>query len=229
MKTKFCYSLIGGAVSLLTLAAYLARGENQQAHVLRPLDKSVLPCGPVEIAVIVPDGTDLPRLVLDGEHLPISSSPATAKGESSPLKRPPSAVFLPPAYVTTRTLSPGLHKLSVGKTIVQFFVTDKEGKRVPPTHWRAYVAHPPAPVEGASCTACHELSEQRRFTNMTTTFSLEKPSTCFDCHAQPDFKLTHNHRYESLAFCQMCHDPHGGTDAQLLKLPQKEACTLCHE
>ena len=226
MRTKAVAAL---CIFAVMLATYLAPGEDNPPRILRPLDKSVLPFGLVEFAVIVPSGNEPPPIVLDGQKLTLSSPSSSGTNENSPPSPSNDGVFFPPAIVVIRSLSPGLHTLSAGETTVQFFVRDEEGKKTPPSEWPSYVPHPPAGSEGMTCVACHELSEKRRFVNMNAAFSLEKPSGCFDCHERLEFNLTHNHRYESLAFCQMCHDPHGATADHLLKIPQKKACTLCHE
>jgi len=214
---------------ILTLGSYLAPGESDPPRILRPPDKSVLPSGLLEIAVIVPSGREPPPIVLDGEKLKLSSPPSSASGEASASPRSARGVFLPPAIVVVRSLSPGTHTLSAGEATVQFFVCDEKGKQRPPSGWSRYIAHPPAGSNAPTCVGCHELSEKQHFVNMNTAFSLEKPLGCFDCHERSEFNLTHNHRYESLAFCQMCHDPHGATGDHLLRLPERKACTLCHE
>jgi len=216
-------------ISVFLLGADPAPEESQEPRVLRPLDRTVLAPGPVEIAVIVAPGGSAPPILLDGKRLAISSSPPSKAQEisSSPQRR--DGVFLPPALVFVRSLSPGLHKLSVGETKVEFFVCDEKGNVTATSDWPRYTAHPPAGTDALTCIACHQLSKERLFVNMNTAFSLEKPTGCFDCHERSEFNLTHNHRYESLAFCQMCHDPHGATRDHLLKMPQKKACALCHE
>ncbi len=227
MKRKSFVAL--ACVLIFVFGMYPAPGESDPPRILRPVDRTVLSSGLVEIAVVVPSGEELPSIVVDGQKLKLSSALLSAKGEGS--ASPPSGdcAFLPPALVIVRSFSPGLHKLSAGPASVQFFVRDEKGKEIPPSGWSHYVAHPPAGSGGVTCVGCHELSEKHRFVNMNDAFFLEKPLGCFDCHERSEFNLTHNHRYEALAFCQMCHDPHGATGEHLLKLPKKKACTLCHE
>lgn len=224
MKRRIAGALCG--ILLCVLAGYLAQGENGQARILRPLDKSVLAPGPVEIAVVVPPGTDLPPITLDGQKL---VPPLLSKEKVSPGERLANGVFHPPAFVVVRSPSPGLHEFRAGNSALQFFVRDMEGKKSPPKEWLDYAPHPPADPRSVTCAACHELGDDGRFTNMTSAFSMEKPTRCFDCHDRSEFSLTHTHRYETLAFCQMCHDPHGASGEHLLKIPQKKACTLCHD
>ena len=211
------------------LCGYLATGESEAPRILRPLDKSVLPFGPVEIAVIVLPGSDPPPILLDKKKLELSLRPRSDSDEGSASSPSGSGVFLAPALVVVCSVSPGSHTLSAGGTTVQFFLRDEEGKKVPPGGWLPYAPHPPAGAKEITCVDCHTLSEGRRFVNMNSEFSLEKPSGCFDCHERSEFNLTHNHRYESLAFCQMCHDPHGATGEHLLRIPKEKACSLCHD
>lgn len=227
MKRKSFVAL--ACILILTFGTYPAPGENDPPRILRPVDHTVLPSGLVEIAVIVPSGGELPSIIVDGQRLKVWSAPSSGKEGGS--ASPPSGdcVFLPPALVIVRSFSPGLHKVSAGETSVEFFVQDEKGKKSPPSGWSCYVAHPPAGSGGVTCVGCHELSKKQRFVNMNGAFSLEKPLGCFDCHERLEFNLTHNHRYEALAFCQMCHDPHGATGEHLLRIPKKKACTLCHD
>jgi len=215
------------ATLILVLIAYLCKGESERPRILRPLDESVVPAGPLEIALIVPRGAAPPSVMLDGQKLDISSHFSPPKEGASP--SPASGLFLPPAVVIVCSLHPGLHELRAGDTTVRFFVRDEKGGNVPPAKWPHYTPHPPPPADAVTCTSCHKLNNQKRFVNMNTAFSLEKPSGCFDCHDRSEFNLTHKHRYETLAFCQMCHDPHGATSDHLLKMPADNACTLCHE
>jgi len=227
MRMKVIAAL--ACIFVLTVAAYFAAGQSDSPRILRPLDKSVVPSGLVEIAVIVPSGTEPPPIVLDGRKLKLPSPQSSGEEKDSASRQSSDVFFLPPAVVVVRSLPPGLHRLSAGETSVEFFVRDEKGKESPPRGWSRYIAHPPAGSGGVTCAACHELSEKRRFLNMNSVFSLEKPLGCFDCHERPEFNLTHNHRYESLAFCQMCHDPHGATGDHLLRIPEKKACALCHD
>ncbi len=215
------------AVVLATLAACLSLGENDQVRVLRPPDKSVFPSGSVEIAVIVPSGTESPPIALDGQPLKLSLS--LPQKEKSSRRRSGTGVFLPPASIIVRSLCPGLHRLRVGDATTEFFICDAEGKLSPPEGWSLYTPHPPPAKDDITCTACHELTERQNFTNMNKSSSMEAPSACFDCHERSEFSLTHNHRYESLAFCQMCHDPHGASRDHLMRIPKEKACTLCHD
>lgn len=216
MKTRLLLALAALAVGMQY--AHRLLGEGEDARILRPVDKSILPFGPVEMAVLVSPDSKPPAILLDGETLQLSKQDLS-KG-----------VFIPPAVIIVRELSPGSHELRAGKTVVRFFVRDEKGETTPPKGWSPYTSHPPVLSEAVTCTACHELGKRQRFTNMNSAFSLEEPTGCFVCHEETAFKVTHNHNYKPLAFCQMCHDPHGHTaDGKLLKLSKEKACTLCHE
>ncbi len=210
-------------------ALYLARAENGSVRILRPLDKSVVGPGPVEIAVIVSPSGGLPTVVLDGEKLRLSGPPGGPDKNAAKSGALAHGVFEPPAFVLVRRLSPGIHELRAGDAGVKFFVCDEEGKNVPLKDWLRYIAHPPADEKTVSCVGCHELAKDGRFTNMTSAFSMEKPTRCFECHNPNELSLTHRHRLDPLAFCQMCHEPHGSAAEHILKMPAEKACTLCHD
>lgn len=195
-------------------------------RILRPPDRSVLPSGPLEIAVAIPSGAEHTVVTLDGQELKPSALPRTERVPAHALAK---GIWLPPVLIVIRSLSPGPHKLSAGDTTVQFFVCDENGNKTPPGQWSRYRAHPPPRSREVTCIACHKLSDQQRFTDMDSAFSRAKPSACFNCHDRGNINLRHAHSFESLAFCQLCHDPHGSSDDKLLKMPAAKACTLCHE
>ncbi len=225
MKTK---ALRGtSAVVVLAFTLSFCVGEGESPRILRPLDKSVLPPGPTEIAMVIPPSTAPLFITLDGEKLTVPSCSAGVESARFTLQQLATGVYLPPAFVLVRSLSPGSHELRVGGATSRFFVREEDDKTAPPKDWPQYTPHPPPTANGVTCSTCHALDKEQRFTNMAA--SIEIPITCFDCHERSEFSLIHNHRYESIALCQMCHDPHGATADHLLKMPQKKACTLCHD
>jgi len=227
MKPKAVGTLC--VVSTCSLLLHFLSAQSQPVRILRPLDKSVVGPGPVEIALVVPLGAGQETILLDGEKLPFPKGPDSPAKNTEKPPRLADGLYHPPALVLVRPLSPGLHEVRFGEAKAQFFVCDDEGKKVPPKDWQRYIPHPPADLKTLTCAACHGLAEDGRFTNMTSAFSLEKPERCFDCHDPNEFSLTHRHRLEPLAFCQMCHDPHGATADHILKMTPEKACTLCHE
>ena len=181
----------------------------------------------IEIAVIIPPGAKLAGIKVDGETLRVPAPATDLAVKNSESNTQP--MFFPPALIFVRSFSPGLHQITAGEASVQFFVQGSDGNGTPPGDWPTYTPHPPALTGNLTCVACHELTEQRRFSNMDGTYAHEPPSTCFHCHDREKFYADHVHRYETIAYCQICHDPHGGVRENLLKMSPQKACTLCHE
>lgn len=83
------------------------------------------------------------------------------------------------------------------------------------------------PAEDA-CDNCHEStgvshpSDSTGFTLMDSS-----PALCFYCHEEPT-GLAHAHQPVASGHCLSCHDPHGSSEASLLKLGEQELCLGCH-
>ncbi len=79
--------------------------------------------------------------------------------------------------------------------------------------------HPPA----AACDACHAVRNQVWAMKRATLAPL-----CFTCHARDRFVPSHTHNTDTLADCQICHQPHGSVSKGHLKQPREVACKQCH-
>ena len=217
---------------------------------VRPTSGSLIADGWLEIAAVVPDNPGSLTLTLDGQ--PLAARPAVL-GSNSRTNSAASSVSLllqmgveplsggmrfSPAWIAVREIAPGSHELALGPLHVRFralspHAVDKAtSDALRATSTTLYVAHPKAMVGMVTCTGCHTLnreSQPPRFEDMTTFSPPPMPDICFRCHDQAKFLPTHAHRVEHLAFCQLCHDPHGSNRAKLMKLSREEACKKCHE
>ena len=239
--------LLAVSVSVaLLLAAAPAHGQHESApQLLRPSSGTTITAGWFEIAAILSDKPATLTLALDrhplaSKPLKVGSNSAAphlnaASSDSLVLRVEPnqlvSGLWIPPVWLTVRTVAAGPHEVTLGATRVRFQACELDAT-ANPTSSSHYVAHPPA-VEGVvTCTGCHQLNRATRpprFDDMAGFLLPETPGVCFRCHDRADFFLTHSHRVEHLSFCQMCHDPHGSNRPALMKTPQEQACKECHE
>lgn len=81
----------------------------------------------------------------------------------------------------------------------------------------AYRYH--AEVPGEKCKACHE--EGKPFAKMDTATEV-----CSRCHKREDKQYTHGPF--AMGFCSECHDPHGSSLENNLKMPVVALCNDCH-
>ncbi len=122
------------------------------------------------------------------------------------------------ALTATVMPSPGRHELTVLAGGVEKKVVFFAGAGAP-ADWKTFRPHPPA----ATCETCHAVKDGAwAFKNATLADS------CFGCHEAKQFPAIHSHNTEVLAECQMCHNPHGSTEARHLKLKKELACKQCH-
>jgi len=83
---------------------------------------------------------------------------------------------------------------------------------------------------GVSCTSCHSPHHAKE-----SQFLLKEkqPSLCYSCHAEQkaDFMKPFRHRVnEGLVACSDCHNVHGGTVTNQLRVQadQSQVCFKCH-
>ena len=113
-------------------------------------------------------------------------------------------------------VSAGQHTLTLESNAGSSTVAFRSGPVPIGDAGNAYTDHPPVQIE---CTHCHSLSRRGRF-----RFS----GGCQTCHAKDQFIRTHSHEMHELSSCGMCHDAHGSSTANLLVIPQEQACKQCH-
>jgi predicted CXXCH cytochrome family protein len=216
---------------------------------IRPTSDSLVAAGWIEIAAVVPDGASSLTLTLDGRPLATKNVTLPSNGNSGSgatsmslmiqigVRELEAGVRFSPAWVAVREVTPGNHELKLGPASVRFrahdpAVVDKAtSEALQATSTTLYVAHPKAMVGMVTCPSCHEMkrdAQPPRFEDMSA-LSPQVPEVCFRCHDQARFLPTHAHRVEHLAFCQMCHDPHGANRLKLMKMPRQEVCKKCHE
>jgi len=226
-----------------------AQGQSAPSFI-RPTSVTILAAGWFEIAAVVPDNPGSFTMTLDGQSIAskvATLGPAVASGSSASsaslliqmnVEQLASGVRFSPSWIAVREITPGAHELKLGPTSVRFRAVvpgsvDKEtSDSLRATSTTLYAAHPLSMVGMVTCAGCHSLnreSQPPRFEDMTTLSPPSVPDVCFRCHEQAKFLSTHAHRVEHLAFCQMCHDPHGANRAKLMKLPRQDACKKCHE
>jgi len=234
------------ATPLLPNTVRPEKSDRPSVAMLRPPEGSavVAPSGEVEIAVISPEGAPAASPSLDGEALrsaAFSASMIENQGGINPTSssevlriapdRLAEGLYIPPVWVAVRRMKPGKHELRIGGKKVCFTITST-GAKDSATSTTPFVPHPPAARGLLTCTGCHRLDRRAnppRFTDMGGADEPETPDVCFRCHNRLDFADTHQHRIEHLAFCQMCHDPHGSDRPDLMRLPREKACKQCHE
>ncbi|MBI4791896.1 MAG: hypothetical protein HY789_03995, partial [Deltaproteobacteria bacterium] len=88
-----------------------------------------------------------------------------------------------------------------------------------------------APADGGDCLSCHRQEKQTHPSGSGPDFSAtaEGGPLCFQCHEQGGFSGRHLHGPSASGNCTACHDPHGSSEANLLKMPLKELCLDCHQ
>ncbi len=183
---------------LLSLLMAVAVAEESGPGFFRPLDKTAVKAGPLEM---VARASAAARFTFDGKPLE-----ATSPG--------------PGAWTASLKLTPGQHSLALKDGTVEqtiaFFAT---GEGTAPSEWAAFRAHPPA----ATCDTCHAV-KQGTWAFKHDLLS----ESCLGCHDAKQFPVNHQHTPEVLVDCQMCHQPHGAAAAKLLKLRKELACKQCH-
>jgi predicted CXXCH cytochrome family protein len=181
---------------------WVARPQSAGPRFLRPFPESVVDSGPL---AVIAKGKAGATLLLDGRAI----------GANSPG---------PGALAVTVTVTPGRHELTVrdetGTTTIAIFV--RGPKDAGPEGWKNFQAHPP-PALKATCQTCHAVKDGQ------WTFAGESlAANCFACHQREKFSTVHTHEPPVLRDCQMCHLPHGSTEARHLKMPPKASCEQCH-
>jgi predicted CXXCH cytochrome family protein len=125
----------------------------------------------------------------------------------------------PTALTATINPNPGRHELTLrnggAEQKIQFFVRSPAA----PQGWAEFKQHPPA----ASCETCHAVKDGA-WSFKTDVLA----DTCFGCPAAKQFPAIHSHNSETLADCQMCHNPHGSTVKAHLKMRKELACKQSH-
>jgi predicted CXXCH cytochrome family protein len=106
------------------------------------------------------------------------------------------------------TIGAGKHVITFGEARVEF------AAGTPVAGWKPFRAHPPA----GGCSACHTVNP----------WEFKGPDACLRCHERQGFAKLHTHNAEVLAECQLCHLPHGSTEARHLKMTKEIACKQCH-
>jgi predicted CXXCH cytochrome family protein len=106
-------------------------------RILRPLDKSALPSGDVDVVATAPGG----KLQLDGKPVPAEQP-------------------FPNVLHAQLKATPGEHKLALvwdgGQQEIRLYTGPQ-----PPPGFSPFHQHPP--VAGVDCTQCHELTKRGRF------------------------------------------------------------------
>jgi predicted CXXCH cytochrome family protein len=130
----------------------------------------------------------------------------------------PAAQPAPNALMASLKIAPGRHELTVSSGGVERKIAFFAGPGAP-ADWKPFRPHPPA----ASCDTCHAVrGGSWAFKNEVLA------DTCFACHEAKQFPAIHSHTPEVLAECQLCHSPHGSTEARHLKFKKEVACKQCH-
>ena len=242
-------------IVLLLMASVAAAGaqcfaqDETAPHFIRPTSGSLVAAGWIEIAAVVPDGSSSLTLTLDGQPLATKNVALASNGNSGSggttmslmiqigVRELEAGVRFSPAWVAVREVLPGDHELKLGPASVRFHAIEPKAvdratsDALKATSTTLYVAHPQAMVGMVTCAGCHEMkrdAQPPRFEDMSA-LSPQVPEVCFRCHDQAKFLPTHAHRVEHLAFCQMCHDPHGANRLKLMKTPRQAVCRKCHE
>jgi predicted CXXCH cytochrome family protein len=85
------------------------------------------------------------------------------------------------------------------------------------------------PVAEDACDNCHLSNGNPHPENGTVGFTLmdRLPDLCFYCHEEPA-QVEHGHAPVEEGACLSCHDVHGSSENNLLKLPEEELCLSCH-
>ena len=83
--------------------------------------------------------------------------------------------------------------------------------------------HHPVPEGRIGCTDCHSIHE----TSVQTTRFMDPGDQCFQCHQEKrgPFVWEHDALREG---CQVCHNPHGSVEDQLLSENGRNMCLKCH-
>lgn len=81
-----------------------------------------------------------------------------------------------------------------------------------------------------SCTNCHSVHS---FKEDAALLKASQPTLCYGCHTdvKPAFSQPFHHKVnEGLLTCSDCHNPHGTSQAKMLKSTheQNAVCTKCH-
>lgn len=154
------------------------------------------------------DGSQLPT----GDFLAI----AKARGEVELILDGKAAATAKPAadvWTAGLKLAEGPHELilrsSAGERKIRFRAASGAAFRV----------HPPA----AACASCHAVQD-----GAWTLKGASLEGSCASCHNLEKFAASHSHNTETLAECQMCHEPHGSDVKFHLKMPKVSACKQCH-
>ena len=185
----------GRAVVVLAMWCSLPAAE-QAGRIMRPVDKSALSGGEVDIVATAPGG----RLELDGK-------PLTAEQP------------FPDVFHVKTAVAPGEHKLTLvwkdGQTESRFFSGPN-----PPAGFHAFREHPPQ--QNVECTQCHQLTRRGRFSFKggtacfdchrnegfvkTHTHSTEILNECGLCHnAHGSTAKAHMIHTKEIA-CKQCHN-----------------------
>ena len=134
---------------------------------------------------------------------------AKGEGELQLDGKPVAAQKPAPGVIHARVdVAAGKHVLTLGALKVEFAAGPA------PDGWKPFRAHPPA----AECVTCHTAQ----------SWEFKGAEACLGCHDQAAFPKLHTHNTEVLNECQLCHLPHGSTEARHLKFAKETACKQCH-
>lgn len=215
-------------------------------RMLYPPDQCVLLSDTLQIMAVGEDASDSLTVTVDGRPLDVrrlelgwtaAEGPQRNQSRSKPLATSSERISEPltrqvdvglPVFVAAASLKGGEHRISVGSRRLRLLVRPPDDEADAPPDRPVFRLHPPAESPGrpVACSACHKSPENP---DAPVLGEPQTPDACFSCHSPDDFELTHTHRVEALSACQMCHDPHGGTQAALLKDEPKVLCSTCHE
>ncbi len=176
-------------LSILIILATLTQA--QDATILRPMNQTVIPAGPLTIAAKGPASA---KLTLDAKPIE-SQQPA------------------PGIHTATIKPDPGTHELALGTAKVQFAVGTG------PAEWKAFRQHPPTAQcttchaiksgEWAfrtekladTCAGCHDLKTFPKTHNHNT----EILKDCQECH-MPHGSTEKSHlKWNKETACKLCH------------------------
>jgi len=186
---------------------------------LYPPDRCVIDSPTVQIIATVADSQGQTTVTVDGKPVETRrmriSNPGRPAGRATGSRRS--------ALVGTASLAPGQHVIAVGPHKSRVWISTSKDLAKAPADWPVFFPHP---GRIANCALCHKTKDEDGERDLGPA---HEPAPCLACHDLDEFKLTHSHRLESLAACQMCHAPHGGTTKALLIGKPKALCAKCHD
>ncbi len=86
-------------------------------------------------------------------------------------------------------------------------------------------SHHPVPEGKMACSSCHEVHGAAIGDKLLTKDSVN--ATCFTCHAEKRGPFLHNHQPVE-ENCMNCHNPHGATADNMLRMRAPFLCQQCH-